>query len=422
MAEKKTTQTKASMRNGRATKGGAVYNANHNTLESIRRDQPHIDAQKFELNRYWKFEQKDRTFSIKKIDGGKGGFDARKHELAIYEKLYGDGLAARNERYTREGHKDRCQTIKNLYSNPKTAPLETIFQIGNSQMILDGVMGPEEMKQKLTAAWDKTMRQVVSMGKGMVIPLDAALHCEEAVPHIHFRAALGARDRYGHFVPNQSAALKAMGFDGRNPDTGKKDRYHNPLVAYTDRVREIFYTITVPATLEAGQSGTVTANGAWHSGQVLKVSVPESIAVSYNGQSIDVGVTFDDINQRGNDISVMNITKDISLEDVSATFGTWTGVIEYNVEVAELITFSISKRGLDDERTYYAEDGMTYLDWINSDYNTDGYIQFNGMLAIYHNDENGDRQLYRNDRPGGQMTSVGSAIIKQGASTELYTV
>ena len=241
MAEKKTTQTKASMRNGRATKGGAVYNANHNTLESIRRDQPHIDAQKFELNRYWKFEQKERTFTIQKIDGGKGGFDARKHELAIYEKLYGDGLAARNERYTREGHKERCQTMKNLYSNPKTAPLETIFQIGNSQMILDGVMGPEEMKQKLTAAWDKTMRQVVSMGKGMVIPLDAALHCEEAVPHIHFRAALGARDRYGHFVPNQSAALKAMGFDGRNPETGKKDRYHNPLVAYTDRVREIFY-------------------------------------------------------------------------------------------------------------------------------------------------------------------------------------
>ena len=241
MAEKKTTQTKASMRNGRATKGGAVYNANHNTLESIRRDQPHIDAQKFELNRYWKFEQKDRTFTIQKIDGGKGGFDARKHELAIYEKLYGDGLAARNERYTREGHKERCQTMKNLYSNPKTAPLETIFQIGNSQMILDGVMGPEEMKQKLTAAWDKTMRQVVSMGKGMVIPLDAALHCEEAVPHIHFRAALGARDRYGHFVPNQSAALKAMGFDGRNPETGKKDRYHNPLVAYTDRVREMFY-------------------------------------------------------------------------------------------------------------------------------------------------------------------------------------
>ena len=229
------------MRNGRASKSGGVYNANHNTLEVTRKGQPHIDDQKFELNRYWKFEQKDRSFTIHKLDGGKGGFDSRKHELAVYEKLYKDGLEARNERYTKEGHKDRCKTIKDLYSHPKTAPLETIFQIGNSQMILDGVMGPEEMKQKLTAAWDATMRQVVSMGKGMVIPLDAALHCEEAVPHIHFRAALGARDRYGHFVPNQSAALKAMGFDGRNPETGKKDRYHNPLVAYTDRVREMFY-------------------------------------------------------------------------------------------------------------------------------------------------------------------------------------
>ena len=241
MAEKKTTQTKASMRNGRASKSGGVYNANHNTLEVTRKGQPHIDDQKFELNRYWKFEQKDRSFAIHKLDGGKGGFDSRKHELAVYEKLYKDGLEARNERYTKEGHKDRCKTIKDLYSHPKTAPLETIFQIGNSQMLMDGTMQKEDMREKLTQAWDKTMRQVVSMGKGHVIPLDAALHCEEAVPHIHFRAALGATDKYGHFIPNQNKALEAMGFDGRNPETGQKDRYHNPLVAYTDKVRETFY-------------------------------------------------------------------------------------------------------------------------------------------------------------------------------------
>ena len=241
MAEKKTTQTKASMRNGRASKSGGVYNANHNTLEVTRKGQPHIDDQKFELNRYWKFEQKDRSFTIHKLDGGKGGFDSRKHELAVYEKLYKDGLEARNERYTKEGHKDRCKTIKDLYSHPKTAPLETIFQIGNSQMLMDGTMQKEDMREKLTQAWDQTMRQVVAMGRGHVIPLDAALHCEEAVPHIHFRAALGATDKYGHFIPNQNKALEAMGFDGRNPETGQKDRYHNPLVAYTDKVREVFY-------------------------------------------------------------------------------------------------------------------------------------------------------------------------------------
>ena len=229
------------MRNGRASKSGGVYNANHNTLEVTRKGQPHIDDQKFELNRYWKFEQKDRSFTIHKLDGGKGGFDSRKHELAVYEKLYKDGLEARNERYTKEGHKDRCKTIKDLYSHPKTAPLETIFQIGNSQMLMDGTMQKEDMREKLTQAWDQTMRQVVAMGRGHVIPLDAALHCEEAVPHIHFRAALGATDKYGHFIPNQNKALEAMGFDGRNPETGQKDRYHNPLVAYTDKVREVFY-------------------------------------------------------------------------------------------------------------------------------------------------------------------------------------
>lgn len=89
MAEKKTTQTKASMRNGRASKSGGVYNANHNTLEVTRKGQPHIDDQKFELNRYWKFAEKDHKFTITKIEGGKGGFDSRKHERAIYEKNMG---------------------------------------------------------------------------------------------------------------------------------------------------------------------------------------------------------------------------------------------------------------------------------------------------------------------------------------------
>ena len=229
------------MRNGRASKRGGVYNANHNTLEVTRKGQPHIDDLQFELNRYWKFTMGDHQINIEKIDGGKGGFDSRKHELAVYGDLYGDGLAARNERYTKEGHKDRCKTVKELYSNPKTAPLETIFQIGNSKQIEDGTMQKEDMREKLTKAWTQTIRQVVAMGKGMVIPLDAALHCEEAVPHIHFRAAMGAVDKYGHFVPNQNKALEAMGFDGRNPETGQKDRYHNPLVAYTDKVREVFY-------------------------------------------------------------------------------------------------------------------------------------------------------------------------------------
>ena len=140
------------------------------------------------------------------------------------------------------------------------------------------------------------------------------------------------------------------------------------------------YTVTVPATMQAGQTGTVTASGAWHSKQVLKVSTPEVVEVSYNGQSIDVGITFDTIEQRGSDISAFNIVRDITLEDVSTTFGTWTGIIEYTVEMEELVSFSVVVDG--EATVYYAEQGMTYGTWISSEYNTDGFVDFNGMLGV----------------------------------------
>ena len=240
MAEKKMgTQTKASMRNGRAKKSGEVYNANHNTLEKTRRGQLHIDETKFELNRYYQFNLPGKRGKVHY--GGDGGFDSRKHEKRMYEHLFGAGIEARNERYIKSGHREDCLDVGDVYSNPKTAPLETILQIGNSKMIAEGIMTSEEMREKLLAAFEQTVKDLMEIGKGHVFPLSAALHCEEAVPHIHFRVAMGSTDKFGHFVANQSAALSSMGFDGRNPKTGKRDRNHNPLVAYTDKVREIFY-------------------------------------------------------------------------------------------------------------------------------------------------------------------------------------
>ena len=240
MAEKKMgTQTKASMRNGRAKKSGEVYNANHNTLEKTRRGQLHIDETKFELNRYYQFNLPGKRGKVHY--GGDGGFDSRKHEKRMYEHLFGTGIEARNERYIKSGHREDCLDVGDVYSNPKTAPLETILQIGNSKMIAEGIMTSEEMREKLLAAFEQTVKDLMEIGKGHVFPLSAALHCEEAVPHIHFRVAMGSTDKFGHFVANQSSALSSMGFDGRNPKTGKRDRNHNPLVAYTDKVREIFY-------------------------------------------------------------------------------------------------------------------------------------------------------------------------------------
>lgn len=222
---------KASVHNGRANSKGVAYNANHNTMELSRVHQPHIDPDRIHLNRY-----------IQYLDGGaaiahKGGYDSRKHEVDRYKQLYGEGLDDRNRRYIASGHRERVKSMRQVYRDPKTAPMETIFQLGKHGSETD----QQTRTQVMVGAWGDVLQHLHQQYGANLIPLAASLHGDEASDHIHFRYALGAVDKFGHFMPNQSKALEAMGFDGRNPETGKKDRYHNPLVSFTDEVRETFY-------------------------------------------------------------------------------------------------------------------------------------------------------------------------------------
>ena len=225
---------KASVHNGRANSKGVAYNANHNTMELSRSHQPHIDPDRIHLNRYIQYLQNGAAIAHK---GGEGGYDSRKHEIDQYKRLYGEGLDARNRRYIASGHRERVKSVRQVYRDPKTAPMETIFQLGKKGAEIDKA----KRTQVMAAAWGDVLQHLHQQYGANLIPLDAALHRDEVNDHIHFRFTLGARDKFGHMVPNQSAALEAMGFDGRNPETGKKDRYHNPLVAFTDEVRETFY-------------------------------------------------------------------------------------------------------------------------------------------------------------------------------------
>ena len=225
---------KASVHNGRANSKGVAYNANHNTMELSRTRQPHIDPDRIHLNRYIQYLDGGAAIAHK---GGEGGYDSRKHEVDRYKQLYGEGLDARNKRYIASGHRERVKSVRQVYRAPKTAPMETIFQLGKKGSQTD----ESNRTQVMAGAWGDVLQHLHQQYGANLIPLDAALHRDEINDHIHFRFTLGARDKFGHFMPNQSAALEAMGFDGRNPETGKKDRYHNPLVAFTDEVREVFY-------------------------------------------------------------------------------------------------------------------------------------------------------------------------------------
>lgn len=223
---------KASVHSGRANSRGVAYNPNHNTLEQSRVNQPHIDQTRIRLNQYLQYTGDGSTICHK---GGGGGYDSRKHELERYRQLYGEGLDARNRRYIASGHRERVKTMSQVYRDPKTAPMETIFQLGKKGSETD----EQTRTQVMVGAWGDVLQHLHQRYGANLIPLDASLHREETTDHIHFRFTLGARDKFGHFMPNQNQALEAMGFQ---PDPSKpRGRYNNPLVSFTDELRETFY-------------------------------------------------------------------------------------------------------------------------------------------------------------------------------------
>lgn len=91
------------------------------------------------------------------------------------------------------------------------------------------------------------------------------------------------------------------------------------------------YTVTVPAELQDGQTGTVKANGTWASDKSLKVTAPTSVTLTYGEKTMSIGIEFDGINLAGNDLGAVSASADITVEDVDVLFGTWVGTLSYDV-------------------------------------------------------------------------------------------
>ena len=109
------------------------------------------------------------------------------------------------------------------------------------------------------------------------------------------------------------------------------------VITYTGAGTEA-YTITVPTTLQPGQSGTVKAQGTWATNRTLKVTTANTVTVanSIDGGEKVLDVTFAGIDQAGDNTTSITVSKTISVGDISnALFGTCTGVITYNVSIVD---------------------------------------------------------------------------------------
>lgn len=200
--------------------------------------QDHIDHERTSGNIYYKFTNDGKAVKVP------GGYDAREHELDRYRHIYGEGLEAQNARHLAARQKSRVRTMEQLYQDKRTAPMETILQVGNSHSELDRGL---QIRSLWGAACDLVKELRKKHGDNFQL-LDMSLHLDEQVPHIHLRYTFAARDRYGHFMPNQTQALKDMGYG--NPKEGKTTRYNNPLIAFSDTTRERFYALCEARGLE----------------------------------------------------------------------------------------------------------------------------------------------------------------------------
>ena len=118
------------------------------------------------------------------------------------------------------------------------------------------------------------------------------------------------------------------------------------------------YTITVPAKLIPGNSGTVTLEGAWASDTTITVTAQETVTLTNNISGADVkilDINFEGISEAGSNVEKQKFTKPVSVEPISnAIFGVWSGHFYYNVNASKKLP--VIPAGA----VYTAADGAVY--------------------------------------------------------------
>lgn len=100
-----------------------------------------------------------------------------------------------------------------------------------------------------------------------------------------------------------------------------------------------FYTITVPAVLSPGQTGSVVLEGQWALNRVVSVTADEFVTLTNSiksSETKELKVSFDGIAEKGNNVSALRFDSDVSVENMrNALFGVWRGKFNYNVSIED---------------------------------------------------------------------------------------
>lgn len=159
------------------------------------------------------------------------------NELDIYKQLYEAKRLDTNERYISERHKEKCtKSIHDYYK--KNPPTELILQIGDKVNSIKGVNLQDSVAKLVNS---------LTREEGVQI-LNVAIHRDETTEHAHIRMTF-PYEKNGLIESNKTQFLREHGYERPNLDK-KEDRYNNPLITFTNEVRERFIGICRDKGLE----------------------------------------------------------------------------------------------------------------------------------------------------------------------------
>ena len=133
------------------------------------------------------------------------------------------------------------------------------------------------------------------------------------------------------------------------------------------------YTITVPALLAPGSSGTVTLSGTWAENRTVNVTADPTVTLTNSIKSTDqkvLNVTFAGISELGSNTSSQTFAEPVSVDNITnALFGTWNGKFNYNVEITDMQSASVTPKESLNDYTWSEIKSIASGDADLSDYN-----------------------------------------------------
>lgn len=176
-----------------------------------------------------------QAFRFQHNDDYKNLSASQKYELGAYEKLLGKGIKAQHNRNAANRQECLNRDALDILTSTKTAPEESIMQIGNADYC------PVSVNQLWDIYKDYIRIHNAKFGKHIVI-LDAVLHADETTPHIHARTVYVGQNKHGEPYVSKNSALGLLGIS--KPDLSKpQSRYNNPKQTYSAMCRNMWITV-----------------------------------------------------------------------------------------------------------------------------------------------------------------------------------